>query len=207
MMICGCGALAETEEMEIEGIFVLMTIPYDMFYEAETTGGQYDSVSSATFVKPLMMKYSGGSYHFMPDGREITGVIFPVLVEDDEPIEAEHARTVLEEAGIKADACSSGQEALRMMEEQHNKRKPYNLVLMDWNMPGMNGLEATAAIRALDREDAKRIPIIALTANAFDEDAQRSLQAGMNAHVTKPVEPDYLIRILGELVYTAEGGQ
>lgn len=68
-------------------------------------------------------------------------------------------------------------------------------------------IEATAAIRAMDREDAKRIPIIALTANAFDEDAQRSLQAGMNAHMTKPVEPDYLIRILGELIYAAEKGK
>ena len=265
-----------------------------------------------------------------------------VLVVDDEPIEAEHARAVLEEVGIRADACTSGQEALRMMEEQHEKRKPYNLVLMDWNMPGMSGLEASAEIRrqydkesavvvltaynwddiqadahrvgvenflskplqaanlieqferiaqrsslpmlvekkranltgrrvllaedlmsnaeimtdllelehiktdhavngraavemfrdsqpgdyaailmdirmpemdgleatemirAMPREDAKRIPIIALTANAFDEDVQRSLQAGMNAHLSKPVEPDQLVRLLGELIYQAE---
>ena len=63
---------------------------------------------------------------------------------------------------------------------------------------------ATAAIRALKRADAKRIPIIALTANAFDEDVQRSLQAGMNAHLSKPVESDHMIRVLGELVYKAE---
>ena len=75
---------------------------------------------------------------------------------------------------------------------------------MDVRMPEMDGLEATAAIRALKRADAKRIPIVALTANAFDEDAQRSLQAGMNAHLSKPVEPDQLIRVLGELVYQAE---
>jgi CheY-like chemotaxis protein len=68
----------------------------------------------------------------------------------------------------------------------------------------MDGLEATATIRALNREDAKRIPIIALTANAFDEDVQRSLQAGMNAHLSKPVESDHLLKILGELVYQAE---
>ena len=63
---------------EDEGVYALMSIPYELFYEAETTGGVYDSVSSATRVKPLMMTYSGGSFHFMPDGREITGVIFPV---------------------------------------------------------------------------------------------------------------------------------
>ena len=80
----------------------------------------------------------------------------------------------------------------------------YAAILMDVRMPEMDGLEATAAIRALKRADAKRIPIVALTANAFDEDAQRSLQAGMNAHLSKPVEPDKLIRVLGELVYQAE---
>ena len=56
----------------------------------------------------------------------------------------------------------------------------------------------------MDREDAKRIPIIALTANAFDEDVQRSLQAGMNAHLTKPIEPNILYQALGELIYQAE---
>jgi CheY-like chemotaxis protein len=60
----------------------------------------------------------------------------------------------------------------------------------------MDGLEATRVIRALDREDAANIPIIALTANAFDEDVQRSLQAGLNAHLSKPVEPDVLYATL-----------
>ena len=61
-----------------------------------------------------------------------------------------------------------------------------------------------AAIRKLDREDSKKIPIIALTANAFDEDVQRSLQAGMNAHLSKPVEAELLISTIGELAYEAE---
>ena len=264
-----------------------------------------------------------------------------VLVVDDDIIAAEHARMVLNEAGIRADVCNSGEEALRMIEVQHTKQEPYNLVLMDWSMPGMNGMEATkairekhdsettvvvltaynwddiqddahrvgvdsflpkplfassvmeefervarrnnldlfkkkqraemagrrvllaedmeinaeimmdllsmediesehaengriavemfekhepgyydailmdvrmpemdgleaaAAIRAMDRADAKKIPIIALTANAFDEDVQRSMQAGMNAHLSKPVEPEHLIKTLGELIYEA----
>ena len=67
-------------------------------------------------------------------------------------------------------------------------------------MPEMDGLEATVAIRGLDREDARKIPIIALTANAFDEDVQRSLQVGMNAHLSKPVEPNQLYSTLEELI-------
>jgi CheY-like chemotaxis protein len=76
----------------------------------------------------------------------------------------------------------------------------YDAILMDIRMPVMDGLEATRAIRAVDRDDAKTIPIIALTANAFDEDVQRSLQAGMNAHLSKPVEPTTLFRTLEELI-------
>ncbi|MCR5544832.1 MAG: response regulator [Eubacterium sp.] len=265
-----------------------------------------------------------------------------ILIVDDDPIEMEHAKTILEEVGIRADICTSGQEALRKMEVQHVKKKPYNLVLMDWNMPGMNGketseeiqklysdestivaltaynwedikeeanqvgveyflskplfannvidkfeqiarksnmglfkkknkaklsgrrillaedvkinaeilmdsleieniktdyaengkaavemfekstagiyaailmdvrmpvmdgLEATRTIRSMEREDAKKIPIIALTANTFDEDVQRSIHAGMNAHISKPIEMDSLLRVLGELIYEAE---
>jgi CheY-like chemotaxis protein len=67
---------------------------------------------------------------------------------------------------------------------------------MDMRMPEMDGLEATRTIRALDRPDAQEIPIIALTANAFDEDVQRSLQSGLNAHLTKPVQPESLFETL-----------
>ena len=261
-----------------------------------------------------------------------------ILVVDDEEIAAEHARIVLDEVGIAADTCSDGQTALRMLEIQHMKQTPYNLVLLDWKMPGMDGvevakeirerydnettviiltafnwdeimddaihigvdsflakplfasnvideferaarknsmsiykdkaradlkgrhvlmaedvtinaeimrqiitmreaeidhaengrivlemfeespvdyydailmdvrmpemdgLEATMAIRALDRPDAQTIPIVALTANAFDEDVQRSLQAGMNAHLSKPVDPEHLYQTLEELI-------
>ena len=75
---------------------------------------------------------------------------------------------------------------------------------MDVRMPLMDGLEAAKNIRSMEREDAKRIPIIALTDNSFDEDVQLSMQAGMNAHLSKPVEAERLIRVLGELVYEAE---
>ena len=67
-------------------------------------------------------------------------------------------------------------------------------------MPEIDGLEATRAIRSLDREDAKTIPIIAMTANAFDEDVQQSMQAGLNAHLSKPVEPGILFETLESLI-------
>ncbi len=265
-----------------------------------------------------------------------------VLVVDDEEIAAEHARLVLSEVGINADICLSGQEALDMLQVAHTKHTPYNLVLLDWKMPEMDGvelarrirqlydkettviiltsfnwdeimdealhvgvdsflakplfasnvidefsriarknnldlfkkkrrvdlkgrrllmaediminaeimkqlvqlrdaeiehaengkiavdmftehpegyydailmdvrmpemdgLEATKRIRSLDRSDAKKIPIIAMTANAFDEDVQRSLQVGMNAHLSKPVEPEHLYQTLEELIWESE---
>jgi CheY-like chemotaxis protein len=271
--------------------------------------------------------------------REIDPSALKVLVVDDDPITAEHTRMVLDELGIHTDVCYDGESALRMLELQHIKQEPYNLVLSDWRMPGMDGmdtarrirerydnettviiltaynldelprestvdsfltkplfasnvmeeleriarrnnmglfkekkraelagrrilmaedmeinaeimidimsledvevdhaengklavemfeeseigkysailmdvrmpvmdgLEAAAAIRALPRPDAKTIPIIALTVNAFDEDVQRSLQVGMNAHLTKPEESEHLFQTLGELIYEAE---
>ena len=265
-----------------------------------------------------------------------------VLIVDDEEIAAEHARLVLEEVGIQADISFSGEEALRMLELRHTKHSPYNLVLLDWKMPEMDGLEvareirkrydnettviiltsfnwdeimdealhigvdsflakplfasnvideferiarknnmslfrekrraelkgrrillaedifinaeimkellaakealvdhaengriavemftaggadhydavlmdirmpemdgleAARVIRAMDRPDAKRVPIIAMTANAFDEDVQRSLQVGMNAHLSKPVDPELLYQTLEELIFDAD---
>ena len=109
---------------------------------------------------------------------------------------------VLEMEEVEADHAENGKIAVELFE--NSAPDTYSAILMDIRMPEMDGLEAAAAIRALDREDAKRIPIIALTANAFDEDVQRSLQAGMNAHLSKPVEPEHLYQTLGELIYEAE---
>ena len=83
-----------------------------------------------------------------------------------------------------------------------NEKPPgyYDAILMDIRMPVMDGLKATEKIRALDKADAKTVPILAMTANAFDEDVQRSLQAGMNAHLAKPVDPELLFQSLREFI-------
>ena len=103
---------------------------------------------------------------------------------------------------VEIDHAENGRIALEMF--GNSAIGYYDAILMDVRMPEMDGLEATTAIRALDRPDAKTIPIIAMTANAFDEDVQRSLQVGMNAHLSKPVEPDHLYQTLEELIWEAD---
>ena len=125
-----------------------------------------------------------------------------ILLAEDIEINAEIMMDVLSMEEIEADHAENGRVAVEMFSA--STPGSYSAILMDIRMPEMDGLEAAAAIRALDRPDAKKIPIIALTANAFDEDVQRSLQAGMNAHLSKPVEPDHLYRTLEDLIEKAE---
>ena len=127
-----------------------------------------------------------------------------ILLAEDMEINAEIMMDLLEMEEITSEHAENGRIAVDMF-AQHEPGY-YDAILMDVRMPEMDGLEAAAAIRALDRADAKRIPIIALTANAFDEDVQQSMQAGMNAHLNKPVEPEHLMRTLGELIYEATAG-
>ena len=125
-----------------------------------------------------------------------------ILLAEDIEINAEIMMDVLSMEEIEADHAENGRVAVEMFSA--STPGSYSAILMDIRMPEMDGLEAASAIRALDRPDAKKIPIIALTANAFDEDVQRSLQAGMNAHLSKPVEPDHLYRTLEDLIEKAE---
>ena len=121
-----------------------------------------------------------------------------VLVAEDMELNAEILMDLLEMEDIRSERAENGQIAVERF-----SRHPvgyYDAILMDIRMPVMDGLEAASAIRGLDRPDAKRIPIIAMTANAFDEDVQQSLQAGMNAHLSKPVEPERLYETLGGLM-------
>jgi len=114
------------------------------------------------------------------------------------PVNAEIMMMVLSMRGMEVEHAPNGQEAV----DTFAKSPPnyFDAVLMDIRMPIMDGLTATETIRALERPDAKTVPIIAMTANAFDEDVQRSLQAGMNAHLSKPVEPEHLFKTLAELI-------
>ena len=121
-----------------------------------------------------------------------------VLLAEDVEVNAEIMVMVLSMREIDADVAENGRIAVEKFME--HPAGFYDAVLMDMRMPEMDGLEATRNIRASGREDAETIPIIALTANAFDEDVQRSMQAGLNAHLSKPVEPDALFDTLETLI-------
>ena len=121
-----------------------------------------------------------------------------ILLAEDMPVNAQIITMVLGMRQMEADLAENGRIAVDKFME--HPAGTYDAILMDMRMPVMDGLEATKLIRASDHEDAKTIPIIALTANAFDEDVQRSMQAGLNAHLTKPVEPEVLFETLENLI-------
>ncbi len=120
-----------------------------------------------------------------------------VLMAEDVEQNAEILEDLLDLEDIESEHAPNGKAALDMF-SQHPAGY-YDAILMDVRMPVMDGLAATRAIRALDRPDAATIPIIAMTANVFDEDVERSRQAGMDAHVAKPIEPDKLYEAIARL--------
>ena len=121
-----------------------------------------------------------------------------ILLAEDMAINAEIMMEVLGMRDMVADHAENGKIAVDLFRK--SDVGCYAAILMDMRMPVLDGLGAASAIRAMERPDAKTIPIIALTANAFDEDVQRSLQAGMNAHLSKPVEPERLYETLENLL-------
>lgn len=125
-----------------------------------------------------------------------------ILLAEDVFINAEIMKELLKIKGMITDHAENGKIAVEMFSE--SQIGYYDAVLMDVRMPEMDGLEATAEIRSLGRPDAEKVPIIAMTANAFDEDVQLSLQVGMNAHLSKPVEAERLYHTLEELIWNAE---
>ena len=120
-----------------------------------------------------------------------------LLVEDNE-LNMEIAKAILESAGLEVETASDGSEALETVKAKSSDW--YDLILMDIQMPMMNGYEATRAIRALDDSEKADIPIIAMTANAFDEDRANAFAAGMNAHVAKPLDINTLIETIAEVL-------
>lgn len=117
-----------------------------------------------------------------------------ILLCEDNAINREIAIAMLEDKGISITVAENGKEGLDIF--SFSKPDEFDAVLMDIRMPVMNGFEATQAMRALDRPDAVTMPIIAMTADAFSDDIQNCLNAGMNMHIAKPIEPQQLYRVL-----------
>lgn len=119
-----------------------------------------------------------------------------ILVVEDNKINAEIAEYILEKSGAKVTLAANGKEALDMFfKSQENY---YDIILMDVMMPVMNGYEATRNIRKLERKDAKKIPIIAMTANAFTKDRLDAMEAGMDEHIAKPLDINLLLEIISK---------
>ena len=132
------------------------------------------------------------------DGNILQGMKF--LCAEDNELNAEILTELLKIAGAECTICENGEEILKAFEQ--SAPGDYDMILMDVQMPVMNGYEATRAIRRSSHELAKTIPIIAMTANAFSEDIQHSLAAGMNAHVSKPVE----MKVLEKTIRSIKSG-
>lgn len=147
----------------------------------------------------LLMKMSGGRYVKLPEKQidyDFSG--YRVLLVEDTKMNAEIAIDLLQLVNMQADHAWNGQEAVEMFAQ--NEPGTYAAILMDVQMPVMNGYEATKAIRGLDKEQADTIPIIAMTANAFSEDVSAALNAGMNGHIAKPIDTQILYQKLYDII-------
>ena len=121
-----------------------------------------------------------------------------ILVVEDNELNAEIAQCLLEERDFTVECVYDGSQAVERI--RSTPPGTYDVILMDIMMPVMDGLDATRAIRAMDREDCKTIPIIAMSANAFDDDLKKSVACGMNGHLSKPVEVEKLYQVLHQVL-------
>ena len=156
-------------------------------------------IGSAFFVSVTFPVCSLSEDGEADGGGEVDFSGMRVLLAEDNEINREIATAILEDKGFAVEPVTDGQEAVAKFRE--SGAGTYDAVLMDIRMPFMDGFEATKAIRALaDRPDAKTIPIVAMTANAFEEDIQQARAAGMDEYLTKPVEPDTVYKVLGKIL-------
>ncbi len=121
-----------------------------------------------------------------------------ILLAEDVELNQEIAATILGDAGFEVEIAGNGQIAVDML--QKSEPGYYQVILMDVQMPVMNGYEATKSIRAMENKELASIPIVAMTANAFEEDKQEALKSGMNGHIAKPIDIDVLFGVLREIL-------
>ena len=122
-----------------------------------------------------------------------------VLLVEDIELNREIAEVILEEAGFEVESAPDGTDAVDMV--RNSEENYYDVVLMDVQMPIMNGYEATREIRSLPRKDVKNLPIIAMTANALEEDKEAAIKNGMNAHISKPLDMDIFMKVLRQYLH------
>ena len=181
-------------------VIILTSFNWDDIAEEAREAGADTFVSKPLFASTVMDEFAEAFRSKNEALEERTADLKGrrVLLAEDMPINAEIMMMVLTAREMEVDLAENGLVAVNLF-ESHDPGY-YDAILMDMRMPEMDGLEATRTIRSLPRDDARTIPIIALTANAFDEDVQQSMQAGLNAHLSKPVEPEALFETLEKLI-------
>ena len=158
----------------------------------------------STFTVTLKLKIADESYY---ENRQIenpekgTEILEGrnILIAEDNDLNAEIAEAVLKRAGMKTERVVNGIQCVNMITKM--PADTYDMILMDIQMPEMDGYEAARAIRQLPDREKACIPIIAMTANAFEEDKKDAMAAGMNGHMAKPIQVEQLLSMLAEMMY------
>ena len=183
-------------------VIILTAYKWDDIFDEAVKAGVDSFLAKPLFASNVIEEFKSalakkrGLDEDEPDPSELKGK--RVLLAEDVQINAEIMMMVLSSQEINVDLAENGKIAVELF-KSHDEGY-YDAILMDMRMPEMDGLEATKTIRAMGKKDSEDIPIIALTANAFDEDVQRSLQAGLNAHLSKPVQPEALYKTLAKYI-------
>lgn len=170
------GGSIEVKSTQGVGSEFTLSFPFRINPDAQNTREQEEKISKKTLS--------------LQPGR--------ILLAEDVELNQEIAVTILNEAGFTTEVAENGQIALDKV--KNSEPGYYQLILMDIQMPVMNGYEATKAIRRLENEELANIPILAMSANAFEEDKQQSLTCGMNAHIAKPIDVKILFDTLGKII-------
>ena len=184
------------------GLGVAITIRMVDMMEGEILVESEKGVGSTfTVTIPLKQALNEDKPEQEPDketAKSVSVVGKHVLIAEDQEMNAEVLGDLLEMEEVTFEWAKNGQIAVEMFSQ--SELNHFDAILMDMRMPVMDGLAATREIRKLARPDAETIPIIVLTANAFEEDVQQCLSAGMNAHLAKPADIDALVLTLGRLI-------
>ena len=188
------GGTISVESEKNKGTKFTIILPIEVSDEKEFSDAGSSLLSPTQKVAYLLKEDKKEIPKVSPDNR--------VLLAEDIEINRLLAETVLKEAGYQVESDYNGADALEKVEE--NPPRYYDIVLMDIQMPIMNGHDATRAIRSLDRKDTKILPIIALSANTREEDQRKSLEAGMNVHMAKPFDPAELVALMESYIAEAQ---
>ncbi len=198
----GCEVTKQIRQEFGDNMPIIIATAYDIteFEEEAKKVGANQIVAKPLFQSTLfdILVSTFGEYDPEADRKnsrekiDMTGI--HVLLAEDNPMNMDIAVTMLEKAGIKVDQAANGQEAVNIFTAC--EPETYDMILMDVQMPVMDGYEATKTIRASSHQEAKTIPVIAMTANAFAEDVTEALANGMNAHIAKPINYDKLFELL-----------